>query len=287
MKAQHLILAAMWLGSAAAGLRSACADDRREAPPWLTEFLRAAPDRHEVRSGGVTAEYYSLRLRDSSSMHYSLRLVFVRMRPGSIRLHVQDVRRQGGVAEIVEQFSDSTNDILVVNGGFFGTNDGKRMTPMGLVVSGGKVANAAWNWSTGGVLAEMGDGQIAITPIRSFRLSQSVREGLQSRPLLVKESLSAIGSDNHELANRTAVAVCVDGSVLVAGAFSDDGRALSLYEFAAVLTNVQAVAGATVADAINLDGGPGSHIYIPRLSLHLGGNALTYIPNMLRFSSTR
>jgi len=46
------------------------------------------------------------------------------------------------------------------------------------VVSDGKQANRVWKWNSGGVLAAMADGRLTITPIRSFRLDESVREGL-------------------------------------------------------------------------------------------------------------
>lgn len=236
------------LASLSSTLLPAVAADQVGPPPWLTTLLRSNPDRRDIRAGDVIANYYSVSLSDPSAVRFSLRVVFVRMQPKSVRLRVHDLRQEGHVSDIMARSSNLASDLVTVNGGYFATNDGKRMYPMGLVVSDGRRANRAWNWASGGVLSETADGRLRITSSRSFQQDESVREALQSKPLLVEGSRSGIHSDNHDLANRTAVALCEDGSILVAGAFSDNGCALSLYEFAAVLTGAAAVIGTRVAE---------------------------------------
>jgi uncharacterized protein YigE (DUF2233 family) len=102
---------------------------------------------------------------------------------------------------------------------------------------------------------------------------------------VVERSHSGIRSDDGQLANRTAVGICEDGSIVVAGAFHDDNKALSLYEFAQVLTNIPGQNTHKLNYALYLDGGPSAHIFIPTLDLHFGSDGATFVPNLVRFKA--
>jgi hypothetical protein len=60
--------------------------------------------------------------------------------------------------------------------------------------------------------------------------------------------------------------------------FSDDGVGASLFEFGALLVEASSRHALHLRAALNMDGGPSAHIYIPRARLHFGAPSSTYLP---------
>lgn len=250
--------------------------------PWLRELLGKNPHTREVRIGNASAIVRIFHLSDPTSMRYGLTIVFVTIPSNSYSFRVEDVRKLSEPNSIFDQLSKKEDNFVLVNGGYFGTNDGSHFYPLGLVIAHGKRLSKTWNWNTGGVLFASSDSSARIVPIRDFS-DYAVTDAIQSKPLLVEHSRSGIRSDTGEIANRTAIAIGNNGSLIIAGAFNDDNYALTLYEFAQVLTSRQW--GTEDIDyALNLDGGPGAHICVPSLNLQFGNEGVNYIPNALRFT---
>jgi len=84
--------------------------------------------------------------------------------------------------------------------------------------------------------------------------------------------------------NRSAVAVDKNGDLIIAGAFDDDGDAVTLIEFSQFLATPRSKGGPEAFYALNLDGGPDAHLYFPKIGLHLGYSGQNYVPNAIHFS---
>jgi uncharacterized protein YigE (DUF2233 family) len=265
------LIVPMWLGQA-----------RTTLQPWLKELLAKPTETKEAHVGKYSIVVRSLQLTDPIAARHGLTLVFVTMHPDSFDLSIEDTRKWGPPAPVFRALADKERDFVLVNGGYFGTDDGSHFYPLGIIIHRGKHMNKAAKWTSGGVLLSRSDSAIAIKPIRIFQDS-GVAQALQSKPLLVEGYHAGIRSDDRQLANRTAVAICKNGSVIVAGAFNDDNNALSLYEFAQVLSTYL-TGDETVDYALNMDGGPGAHIFVPSLKLFFGNENDNYVPNVVRFS---
>ena len=176
------------------------------------------------------------------------------------------------------------NALLSINGGFFGYDANKRYIPLGLVISDGTIVNRKIAWSGGGILLQKKGEHAKITKARKFKVSSGILQAVQSKPLIVEDSQVAIYSDDKERFNRTAFGVFPSGRIFVAGAFESFGRAVSLYEFAQLVTSIESAQGERPVTAIAMDGGPGSQIYIPQLKLHYGDPGKNYVPNLVVIS---
>jgi uncharacterized protein YigE (DUF2233 family) len=177
--------------------------------------------------------------------------------------------------------------LVLVNAAFFGSDDGRRFYPLGLLIHGNKRLNVIENWKSSGVLFCARGLPARIVPIGAFTESRDIVEAVQSKPILVENSRSGIRAENGELANRTAVALRNDGTLMVAGAFSPGNKALSLYEFAEFLSRPLSEGGAGAEWALNMDGGPGAHISVPDAHLQLGSEGSTFVTSIIRVSVRR
>ncbi len=251
--------------------------------PWLRDLLRQPAETREFRVGSFPVTVRIFRLNDPTASRYGLSLVFVTLPSNSYKLTIRDLRQRAEPATLFAEVASKNEELVLVNGGFFGI-DNSRPYPIGLIISHGKELNKAWTWHSGGVLLATAESPAQIIPIRNFTQTSAIHEALQSKLLLVEAYHSGIRSDDGQLANRTAIGISRDGSVIVAGAFNGNNEALSLYEFAQVLSAVSEVESKSVDYALYMDGGPSAHIFIPGLNLHFGSDGATYIPNLVRFS---
>jgi uncharacterized protein YigE (DUF2233 family) len=252
--------------------------------PWLQSVLRQSAERRQFSVGSSQVEVCIFRLNDPTASRYGLTIVFVVFSSQSYRLTIEDVRRREQPATAFSRVADKPHDLVLVNGGFWGPRHGHD-DAIGIVVTQGKQLSPIWKWTSGGVLFRTQDLAARIVPIRDFKQEREVKEAIQSKLLLVEASRSGIRSDNGQLANRTAVGLTKDGAVIVAGAFQDSDVALSLYEFAQVLTNLPEQLSPKVDYALYMDGGPAAHILIPSLNLQFGDDGSTFVPNVVRFTA--
>jgi uncharacterized protein YigE (DUF2233 family) len=144
------------------------------------------------------------------------------------------------------------------NGGFFG-KDGQ---PLGLVFADGKQSgkkNLASSL-TSGVLGQ-GTGKPFIQRAAAYfgKGAQSHQQVLQSGPLLVENGKIVSGLSNKRHARRTVV--LTDGGRKWAIAYSP---AITLAQFAKALADPKSFPDFNVQQALNLDGGSSSGLWIRR-----------------------
>jgi uncharacterized protein YigE (DUF2233 family) len=222
------------------------------------------------------------RQSDPFKPRYGLELVSLKVPSGAYSFQVEEVKTTGIPSDIFTSKDNLATDIVSVNGGFFAALKGEAMSPMGLVISNGKLKRYLWHRTSGGIVFSKG-GSLEIVPAANFEVGPAIANAIQSTPLLMNEGTLGIHSDSHELANRVAIATYQDGSVGVVGAFQSQNEALSLCEFALLLGLSASQGGVGASSALAMDGGPGAHIFIPRLKLDWGAKGVTYMPNIVRF----
>ena len=230
-------------------------------------------------------DFYRVRITNPQDSRYGLEVVWVSIPSSTYEFSVVDVRKDADISSAFGATAKQNTDIVLMNGGYFGQADRTHFVPLGLVVADGTRINKLRAWSSGGVIyATTPKSAVRIERISEFAQSEPF-EALQSKPLLIEDSEMGIRSDDHQLANRTAVALCSDGSLVLVGAFAEGG-AVSLYEFATLLKSGK-LSRSPVSYALNMDGGPGSHMYVPSLNLHFGSDTSIYVPNLIRLSAAR
>jgi len=235
---------------------------------------------------GHKYEFHHMTVTNLDDSRYGLALVWVKIPAREYDLAVVDVRRDADIGQTFESIARPDKDIVLMNGGYFLRKDSIDYAPMGLLIADGVPTSKIWPWNSGGVLfVQSENSPIRIVPIKDFQNTTKPFQALQSKPLLVEHSQMGIRTEDHQLANRTTVAICSDGTVLLAGVFADGG-ATSLYEFAALLKSGK-LDKSPIEYALNMDGGPGAHIFIPALHLHFGSNTTNYVPNVIRLRGTR
>jgi hypothetical protein len=220
---------------------------------------------------------------DPQSPNHGIRLCWVRLPKSSTTLAVTDVLRSGVSSAIYESIK-TNSDLVVMNGGFFAFGSKNDFVPVGLVISSGKRTSEFKNWSLGGFVLQL-RGTPTVVPLGQFGNLSGIEHAIQSKPMLVENSKIAIKSDPNPPFNRSAVAVDRNGDIIVAGAFAENGDAVTLTEFSQFLAVPRSNGGPEAVYALNLDGGPDAHLYFPRPELHLGYSGQNYIPNAIHFST--
>jgi uncharacterized protein YigE (DUF2233 family) len=178
-----------------------------------------------------------------------------------IRIHVFDFEQARFAMRIAEQkvatgshatdFLEGTDDVFVINGGFFERDGSDRLSPSGLLIIDGKVVAEEHQRAGSGVIHVEADG-VAITRRRDFRDRARVRHALQVGPLLVDPGgIKGIYKNDVERHDRSAI--CLRGTSFTA--FVVEGG-ISLFQFADLLSRPRDGGGFGCDIAINLDGGP-------------------------------
>jgi uncharacterized protein YigE (DUF2233 family) len=125
--------------------------------------------------------------------------------------------------------------------------------------------------------------QVHVTPIGSFLANSESLSAVQTKPLLVNDGAIVVRSRNDAPFNETAIGVTSESRLLIIGAFSPDGNAISLRSFARFARLPRNLNGPAAATAVALDGGPGAQLYFPQRAVHFGYEGTNYIPNILSF----
>jgi uncharacterized protein YigE (DUF2233 family) len=254
------------------------------ATPWVSAFLKNKIHSIELPNKRIQGLHLDvLEEKNPQSPKYGLSLVWLVMPAAEVQWRISEPRTLANANATFAQAAD-TEDIIIESGGYFGNKEDGTNIPIGLVIAAGKQTSAKAHWKSGGVLIKR-SGETGIVPIAAFT-PDGITEALQSKPLLVKSGAMDILSNQPDLYNRTAIGLDATGNYICVGAFIDSGRALSLFEFAELLCRLREAGGPIIRDALALDGGPSSHLYIPCIHKHFGYAADRYVPNILRFSST-
>jgi phosphodiester glycosidase len=251
---------------------------------WINAFLKNRIDSIELPNRRLRGLRLNL-LEDKNpgSPKLGLSLIWIVMPASQVDWTISEPRVSAN-ANVVFAQTAAREDIIVESGGYFGDKEDGTKIPIGLVVTRGRQTSAKAHWQSGGILVKK-NGETKVIPTSAFTPKERITEALQSKPILVKDGMNGILSNRPEFYNRTAVGLDAAGNYICAGAFSDDGHAVSLFEFAELLCRLRETGGPIMRDVLCLDGGPSSHIYIPSIQRHFGYAADRYIPNALRFFS--
>jgi phosphodiester glycosidase len=262
--------------------------DTQAAPahwtPWINAFLKNKINSIEIPNDRVHGlQLNVLQETNPNSSKHGLSVVWIAMPATEVGWRISEPRIVANVNATFEETAAAA-DIVVESGGYFGNKDDGSPIPLGLVIAAGELKNPKVRWQSGGVIV-MKNGETKIMPIAAFTMNNAITEALQSKPIVVKNQAMDILSNQPDFYNRTAVGLDVGGGYVCVGAFAENGHAVTLFEFAELLCRLHDIGGPKLNDALALDGGPSSHLYIPSIHKHFGYAGDRYVPNVLRFCS--
>ena len=247
----------------------------------LDHLLKAATTQLVPLAKG-NATFTSFRDDRFASSSYGVELCVLRIPARAGRLGIKDARTQASPRDAYERLVPPSA-IGAVTGGFFGLDGRGAESPLGLVKTRGRVTNKRHGWTSGGVLFATKAGPV-ISPIGKFKDSADVLEAVQSKPLLVESGKNGIRSNTNDRFDRSAVALAENGDYVMAVIHAPAGNAASLAEFSRLLLALYRLKDKRLSWAIAMDGGPGAHLFVPKLKRHCGNGTPNYIPNIVYVS---
>lgn len=161
------------------------------------------------------------------------------------------------------------------NGGFF-QRDGK---PLGLVVSNGLaqgVNNQKSSLTSGTIYVEKGSISLVRTTAFSKKTAPMPRQVLQTGPFLVEDGQSTRGLSNRKFARRTVLATDNQGNWAILYT-----PPTTLSQLGDVLAKSGAINGFTIRQAINLDGGSSSGLWVNKENQPLYFHEVRKVRNFL------
>lgn len=219
---------------------------------------------------GAEAKAYDWRLIDNGLAYTTFQNIHAfRIDPNLIRFSVvraKDFRKQVSTAE---EMASQTGAILVINGGFFSPEQ----ESLGLLIRNGKILNpmhkTPW-WAVFQIYGKRG----VITPYHAFNTSRETEMAIQAGPrLLINRSIPQM---KFSVARRSGIGIQPDGRIVLV--LSED-TGLSLLAFAKLFQKPESEGGFGCVDALNLDGGGSSQLYIDWNDFRLNVQGTSYIPN--------
>lgn len=199
----------------------------------------------------------------------SERMTVVRLAAGKFHIRLRwQPRKVFKNEDAAPEVARRMGAVVVVNAGYFGT-DGR---PLGFFKSGGKVFNRRVLYRGrrtalhfGAVFhVKKGGARAGIAARDVFRPSRS-DEAFQAGPHLVHKGLPVPGLDSyrefHRPDRRSLLAIDARGRLLVLVSHLG-GSGISWCEIQALLSRPEAEGGLGVKEAMNLDGGSSSQLYI-------------------------
>jgi hypothetical protein len=157
----------------------------------------------------------------------------------------------------LESWQKETNAFLVVNGGYFRTENEKHF-PDGLTIANGQAFGSSYESFAGMLVIREEGAELRWLAQKPYDPKEPILAGLQSFPLLVKPGgelgFPAQSEDNLQ-ARRTAIAQDKDGRILFM--VTPRGR-FTLHQLSVYLTE----SDLDLDIALNLDGGPSTGILV-------------------------
>lgn len=246
----------------------------------LGHILQLQPESHILSASDEDfAVFRSFSDKNPISPTFGTELCIVEALNRNSSLKVKETRVDGDTEEIYEK-SVPTGAIAGMTGGFFGVSNKGNSVPLGLVKVEGKVKNRMHPWNSGGIV-ETNRTSVNILPIKKFQDSNFIVNALQSKPLLIESGKDGIRSKTFDRFDRSAVATTSDGQIIFIVLFEPGGRAASLDEFSHLLLRFKTSKGGSIKWALAMDGGPGAHLYVPKMKKHCGAPTFNYVPNLL------
>lgn len=212
---------------------------------------------------------------------YQLVEVFIPATQALVTVH--ELKVKGTAAEAYEQIT-SENTLAVVGGGFYGYDSSGNETPIGLTRENNVRKVAFIPWSSGGVLASDGMGDVKIFPVESGTQGGRWAFALQSKPIIILNGNVDVSRNQRDSDfNRVAVGLTREGDILILGLFHVFGQAGTLVQFSRIYKDVADKRGVKILRALAMDGGAGAQIHIPQMKKSFGDTGLSYFPNAIRF----
>ncbi|MCC7196934.1 phosphodiester glycosidase family protein [Candidatus Peregrinibacteria bacterium] len=190
-------------------------------------------------------------------------LILVKIDPKLFSFHIYQ-NTSIDTAKTIQEVHTETGAVLTFNGGFF-TEDFK---PTGLLLENGEIFRKTSPADLlNGIFSIKNDGtpQLLEQDIR-INKGNFYTFAIQNGPVLIDKNGSIkINSDTGKLANRTAMGIDKDGNIVLIVlklSLLNPDNTISLYEFAQLLKNNDALRPLYLHSVLNLDGGPSTGMMI-------------------------
>jgi uncharacterized protein YigE (DUF2233 family) len=167
--------------------------------------------------------------------------------PSKFRLSVATAGQFGLSSADAKTYAEKSGAVAAINGGFF-TPDYK---PLGLIVNNGKTDNAI-KWVSWWHVFQVTDGRAQVVTKPEFLLTPGTEMAIEAGPrlLVAGEPPATLKPSSAE---RSAIGVTANGMIIIA---ATEAAPLGMKEFAGILKD------AGCQDALNLDGGSSTQIYV-------------------------
>lgn len=228
---------------------------------------RPADDGRWVRHDSPPLETRRVRLRFADGA--TARMTAVRLQPRrfEVRLHWRKKSAWFAPADL-GRLGRELGAAVILNAGYYDAAG----RPLGYFRAGGKVFNSRVLYQGRGIALHFGalftvgrkEGEVRIVSRRNFREAR-VREAFQAGPLLVRGGEPVPGLERYReyrrAVRRTAVGLDARDRLLVLVSESET-RGISWCELQEFLARPERGGGLGVVDAMNLDGGSSSQLWV-------------------------
>lgn len=215
-------------------------------------------------SRGLEFRDFIFRFKDGSSS----RMASVRLDPAQFHIRLLWQVNKSVFSSRAHQIAEKTKAAVVVNAGYFDENG----RPLGYFRSGDTVYNSRLLFRGRRRALHLGavfyvrkkSGKVGITTREAFD-SKGVRDAFQAGPYLVRSGKPDPGLDAYREFRRpdrrTILALGKDKRLLFLVS-EETGRGISWCELQYFLTRPKSEGGLDAAEAMNLDGGSSSQLYV-------------------------
>jgi uncharacterized protein YigE (DUF2233 family) len=220
---------------------------------------------------------HMLDVNDPKSKFDGVTVLWMQIPRDGIAISIEGISKLGSANDIYRN-SSSSDELVVLSAGFHNGNN----EPVGLFMSHGKQISPLQPWTNGGILYQ-GQQSFGIIPIKQWNMDPSdVQYAVQAKPLVVEGGRNGIFSDDGVISDRVGIGFTKDGDLLISGAFrAKNYRAISLFDFGRLMAAASQDGGPGVRTMLNLEGGPGAHIYFPGLQRHFGISGSDFVMNAI------
>lgn len=188
--------------------------------------------------------------------------------PKKFKFAVVTTQDYGLQTATVENLAKVSGALLAVNGGFFNPE----RKSLGLIVNAGKRINPL-HTSPWWAIFQIQNQEASISPYRFFQLHPNIEMALQVGPrLLVRGSIPKL---KPSLARRSGIGIQKGGNVVLAVTDLE----ISLQDFAKLFQTSLDQGGFGCVDALNLDGGGSTQLYMNWQGFHRNIRGTSFIPN--------
>jgi exopolysaccharide biosynthesis protein len=179
----------------------------------------------------------------------------LRADPEVVRIRVLDARDFGAQRLTAREFAEQTGALAVINGGYFDTRD----LPVGLVIRDGQLTSGLRRRDWGVFIVE--DLRARIVSTRRYRRRKTIQQALQTGPRLVVGGRET--TLQRTFRRRSALGLDRSGRVILLVALVSEGVPdMTLAELGAILRLSEAEGGLSLKDALSLDGGGSSQLFV-------------------------